>query len=203
MQVAERALPKSAAELEEVKAKAEQEEKRKVKEQERREKSLAALEKKGADAVEKAKAEYAKADKAREDRAKNKNQHPPLGDYLIQSSIDVLGVSEIGARLPFFFLALLVALATYFLGLRIRGPSAGALAVVVLLASPLFVFQARQLSSELGAMAGGTLMLFAAIGLTSPSQKPRPLYLPALDALLLILGASLCYYSSLTHYVAP
>jgi hypothetical protein len=79
------------------------------------------------------------------------------------------------------------------------------MAVVILLASPLFVFEARQLNGELGALAGGALMLLAAVGLSSPTKEKRALWLYGIDALLLIAGSSLCYYSSgfLVGFLTP
>lgn len=199
MNIASQALPPTKAELAEERA---QEEIKKKKQEE----AWAALEKRGgAAAVEKAKADKAKADKAREAKEAKKGERAPLRSYMVETGIESFGVSEFGARLPFFMLALLAALATYFLGVRIRGPNAGAIAVVILLACPLFVFQARQLNGELGALAGGTLMLLAAIGLCCPPREKRAYWLYGVDALLLLAGATLGYYSSgfLVGLLAP
>lgn len=199
MDIAAQALPKSAAELAEEKSQQEIRDKK-------QEQAWKALEERsGAEAVVKAKAERAEADKKSEERKAREESHAPLRRYMVKTGIDTLGVSELGARFPFFLLALLAALGTYFLGVRIRSPEAGAMAVLILITCPLFVFQARQLSDELGALTGGCLMLLGAIGLCSPTRATRAIWLYGLDALLLGLGASLSYYSSgfLVGFLTP
>ncbi len=199
MDIAAQALPKSATELAEEKSLQETRDKK-------QEQAWVALEERsGAEAVVKAKAERSTADTKSAARKARKESHAPLRRYMVSTGIDTLGVSELGARLPFFLLALLAALATYFLGLRIRSPEAGAMSVLILITCPLFVFQARQLNDQFGALAGGSLMLLAAIGLCSPTKGKRAIGLYGLDALLLLLGASLSYYSSgfLVGFLAP
>src|SRR5688572_23942453 len=73
---------------------------------------------------------------------------PPLTTWLIALSIKLFGPSELVARLPIAIMGMLGAVATYFLAARLRRPRAGVFAAVVLLASPLFVFQSRQLVSD-------------------------------------------------------
>ncbi len=199
MDLASQALPKTAAEL------AEEVEQTKTREK-KQEEAWSALEKRsGVEALAKAKADRAKTDKKAADRKARRESDAPLRKYMVKTGIDTLGVSELGARFPFFLLALLAALATYFLGLRIRGPEAGAMAVLILMTCPLFVFQARQLSDELGALTGGTLILLAAVGLCSPTKNKRAPWLYGIDAVLLLLGATLAYYSSgfLVGFLAP
>ncbi len=127
---------------------------------------------------------------------RDKDARPPLADALVDTSISIFGLGEFGARLPFFLLALLTALATYFLGVRIRSPRAGLLAALILLACPLFVFQARQLTSELGTMAGATLMIVAALGLCTPASASKARWLYAFDGVLLVAGGALASLDS-------
>jgi 4-amino-4-deoxy-L-arabinose transferase-like glycosyltransferase len=141
-------------------------------------------------------ADFAKATATRLSATKAQESRPPLADTLVKKGLDVFGTSEFAARFPFVLLALLTALITFFLGVRVRSARAGLIAATVLLACPLFVFQARQLTSELGAMAGGALMLLAAIGLCSPKEGGRAPVLYVLDALYLVAGSGLGYYSS-------
>ena len=199
MDIAAQALPKSAAEV------AEEKSQKEIRDKKQEEAWKALEERSGAEAVEKAKAERAEADKKSAESKSRKESHAPLRRYMVKTGIDTLGVSELGARLPFFLLALLAALATYFLGLRIRSPEAGGIAVVILITCPLFVFQARQLSDEFGALAGGSLMLLGAIGLCSPTKAARAIWLYGIDALLLLVGATLSYYSSgfLVGFLVP
>jgi len=199
MDIAAQALPKSAAEL------AEEKSQKEIRDKKQEEAWKALEERSGAEAVVKAKAERAEADKKKDERNARKDSHAPLRRYMVKTGIDTLGVSELGARFPFFLLALLAVLGTYFLGVRIRSPEAGAMAALILITCPLFVFQARQLSDELGALTGGCLMLLGAIGVCSPTKAARALWLYGLDALLIVVGASLSYYSSgfLVGFLAP
>ncbi len=139
--------------------------------------------------------ELAAAAKKRHKASNKKNLRPPLAGALVERGIGAFGVSEWGARLPFVVLAMLAGLATFLLGARVRNARAGLWAVLILAASPLFVFQARQLTGELGALAGGAFMLLGAIGLCSP-KPARAIWLVALDVFYLLLGAGLAYYDS-------
>jgi hypothetical protein len=199
MDIASQALPPSEAEQAEKKALEDE----RAKKQEEAWRKLEA--RSGAAALEKAKADKVKADEAQAARDAAKKSKTPLRRAMVEAGVDTFGVSEFGARFPFFVLALLAAVATYFLALRVRGPTAGAFAVVILLASPLFVFQARMLNGQLGALAGGTLMLLAAVGLCSATKERRASWLYGIDALLLFAGSGLGYYSSgfLVGFLAP
>lgn len=132
-------------------------------------------------------------------KKKKKKPEPPLSDYLVKRGTSTIGVSEMGARLPFFLLALMAGLATYFLGQRVRSARSGLLAAMVLGACPLFLFQAQQITTEMGAMAGGALMLLGFLGLCSPPKQDQPfglsgLSLRVLDILLLVAGSGLAHY---------
>ncbi len=178
MQIAARALPASEAELAE-------ELERSKKEEARIERDKQLAEKKGVEYKPRAQAVP----------AKKKYQAPPMQGWLVKKGISIFGVSEFGARSLFFLLALFTALATFALGNRLRGPKAGLISAIVLIACPLFLFQSRQLNSEMGAMAGGVFLLLGSVGLASPLPG-RPLWKSALDAVLLFAGAAFGYYSA-------
>src|SRR5262245_8536212 len=84
----------------------------------------------------------------------------PLTPWLIAIFTANFGRSEFVARLPLALLGVVAALATYGLGARLRRPRAGLYGAVALLASPLVIFQARQLTSDIGAVAGAAIALF-------------------------------------------
>lgn len=123
----------------------------------------------------------------------------PLTDWLVTRGIEAGEVSELGARLPLALLGLALLLATYLLAVRLRGPRVGVLAALVLLSCPLFLFQARQLTSDLGATLGATLIVLGLIDLIWPARARtgwlagRELALVALDAVLVTFGAALAY----------
>ncbi|MBK9069671.1 MAG: hypothetical protein IPL79_01480 [Myxococcales bacterium] len=62
-------------------------------------------------------------------------------------------------RLPLVWLGVIAALLTYTLGRLIASRGAAVLASLILLATPLWALQTRQLTSELGAVIGGLLLL--------------------------------------------
>ena len=188
MTVATRALPLSEKDIADEKVKEEAARKRD-------EARLTQQAKKNGDAPP-TEEDFAKAAAARKHAKNAQDARPPLTDALVKKGLGALGTSEFGARFPFVILALITALITFFLGGRVRSARAGLIAAGILLACPLFVFQARQITSELGAMAGGALMLLAAVGLCSPKEGGRSPLLYALDAAYLVIGSGLAYYSS-------
>jgi 4-amino-4-deoxy-L-arabinose transferase-like glycosyltransferase len=114
---------------------------------------------------------------------------PPLTLWLIALSTKILGTSEFAARLPFALLGMAAAMATYSLGVRMRGPRVGAFAALVLIASPLFVFQSRQLMSDIAVVAGSSLAALGLVGLAWPKDG-RPLAI-ALDVARVLIGCVL------------
>lgn len=114
----------------------------------------------------------------------------PLTPWLVAIFTVNFGRSELIARLPLALLGVAAALATYGLGARLRRPRAGVYAAVALLASPLFIFQARQLTSDIGAVAGGAIALFGLAGLAWP-RGPRGPLLVAADAVCVAGGLTL------------
>jgi hypothetical protein len=83
--------------------------------------------------------------------------------------------SDAGRRLPFAILGLLTVLATAGITMRLAGPRAGAIAGLVLLSMPILVLQSRQLDSEIGTAAGGTLAIYGLLALGSFGDLARAL----------------------------
>jgi len=189
MGIAARALPKSAEVLAIEQAREEAAVKRDIA-------LLKTQAKKSGETSAPTEAAIAAAAKERHEGTRRTTEHPPLNEDLVERGLDNLGHNEFAARLPFVLLALIAGLATFFLGVRVRGPRSGLLAVVILAACPLFIFQARQITSELGALGGGALLLLGALGLCSPNAKSRSPLLYLADALCLFVGSGLSYYNS-------
>ena len=118
---------------------------------------------------------------------------PPLHVWLIAKSFKAVGVSEWGARLPFALAGLLVLAATYGILCRLARPRAGLLGCLVLLGSPLFIFQARQVTSDMPMVAGATLAVYGLIGLAWP-KAGRPVWWLAIDSVCAAGGLAIAYY---------
>jgi 4-amino-4-deoxy-L-arabinose transferase-like glycosyltransferase len=120
---------------------------------------------------------------------------PPMNYWLVGWSVSIFGTSELAARLPLALVGLLGALATYALGARLRRPRAGAIAAIVLVSSPLYLFQARQVAGEIGLPAGIAIAALGLSGLVWPGARVRA---PALlrDGLLALVGLGLASLSS-------
>jgi 4-amino-4-deoxy-L-arabinose transferase-like glycosyltransferase len=110
------------------------------------------------------------ADQARD--AANKGQwgavakkQPPLTVWLVAASTQILGPSELAARLPLALLGLIGALAVWRLGARLGRPRAGLFAAVILVSSPLYLFQSRQLTSDVGTVVASTIAMYGLAGL--------------------------------------
>ncbi len=117
---------------------------------------------------------------------------PPLAVWLSALGVSLLGPSELGARLPHAILGIVGALATYGIGRRLRNPRTGLLAAVVLVAPPLYLFQARQLTSDTGGVAGSAIAMYGLIGLAWPGARPT-LGRRLVDAGALLVGLTLAF----------
>jgi hypothetical protein len=139
-------------------------------------------------------ADASRAVAASGDYAAVRDARPPLSIWASAAGIDVFGgPSELAARLPQALFALAAVMVVYAIARRLRGPRAGLIAAIVLVSTPLFLFQARQLTTDAGGQLGVALMLLGVVGLTWPaSVSPRPAAL-ALDALAIIAGAALAF----------
>lgn len=129
------------------------------------------------------------------------SREPPLHSWVMAQGMRVIGGDkELGARLPLALLGLVTVVATFFLGRRLASPRAGLLSALILLSFPLLVFQSRQLMSDIGTAAGGTLAVLGLVGLAWPAGhdgrgRPAP-WRYAVDAALVIVGASMSFYAA-------
>lgn len=127
---------------------------------------------------------------------------PPLTEWSAGQGLkhltSVTGSSEMAARLPLALLGLIGMIATFFLGRRLASPRAGLIAALVLASFPLFVFESRQLMSEIGGITGSTLVVLGLVGLAWPAcgSGQHPLWLYAVDLILVITGAVISYVAS-------
>ncbi len=76
------------------------------------------------------------------------HQHPPLHLWLVARTFDALGERDLAARLPTVLLALGTLLLTFRIGALTLGRSAAVAGVACLLATPIFVDNARRLMME-------------------------------------------------------
>ncbi len=144
--------------------------------------------------------EFPLADLAREvsrtgDYASVYATRPPLSVWLSAFGVSLFGPSELAVRLPHALLGIGGALATYGIGRRLRGPRTGLIAAAVLVATPLYLFQARQLNTDMGGLAGSAIAMYGLIGLAWPGLHARG---PAalrylLDGSAAALGLLLCF----------
>jgi 4-amino-4-deoxy-L-arabinose transferase-like glycosyltransferase len=86
---------------------------------------------------------------------------PPLELSMAALGIRVFGASELGARLFFALSAIAALMAIYWAGAGLLRKRAGLLAVLALGTTPLFVLEARQLTSDAPLIAGLALVLGA------------------------------------------
>jgi hypothetical protein len=98
--------------------------------------------------------------------------HPPLTATLTAAAIEAYGPSELDARLPHALLAILAVLAAYGLGRRLRGSRAGLFSAIAVATAPVFLFQARQLATDMGGIAGTAMAMYGLIGLAWPAGRP-------------------------------
>ena len=82
-----------------------------------------------------------------------------LNMLLSAAGISIFGPSELGARLPIALSAMAALLAVYWAGTSLLRPRAALLATVVLGTMPLFVLEARQLTSDAPLIAALALAL--------------------------------------------
>lgn len=95
-----------------------------------------------------------------------------LTPELAATGLAALGSDEGDMRVLLALLGLLTVLAVYGTAARLASPRAGLAAAVVLLSFPMFVLQARQLTSELGTAAGATLIVYGLVAAARPARWP-------------------------------
>ncbi|MCA9668857.1 MAG: glycosyltransferase family 39 protein [Myxococcales bacterium] len=74
---------------------------------------------------------------------------PPLYVWLVATGFKLLGVNELAGRLPLALCALLALLLAFRVGERLLDEKGGLTAAFVLATTPAFIFQARQLASDM------------------------------------------------------
>ncbi len=124
------------------------------------------------------------------------SSRPPLTIWLIAGGIKLFGTSELAARLPIALMGVLGALATYFLAARLRRPRAGLFAAVVLLSSPLFVFQSRQLVGDVVTTTCAAVTLLGLVGLAWPARGKHTLEWLLIDGGLALVGLGLGFLAA-------
>jgi hypothetical protein len=100
---------------------------------------------------------------------------------------DTLGDDDAGRRLPFAVLGMIAVLATAGVAMRARGPRAGLVTALVLLAMPLCSLQARQLTSEIGTASGSALIVYGAFAL-GDRGRTRTAWLIAIDVMVALVA---------------
>src|SRR5262245_54357834 len=73
------------------------------------------------------------------------HQHPPLHLWLVSRTFAALGERDLAARLPTVLMALGLMTLTWRIGVLTVGPSAAVVGTAALLATPIFVDNARRL----------------------------------------------------------
>src|SRR5262249_3238466 len=87
------------------------------------------------------------------------------------------------------------AAVTYALGVRLGRRRAGAIAAVVVLSSPLYVFQARELVSDLASVVSTAIAMLGLVGLAWPDPK-KPAWRGPADLALTAAGLGMGLFSS-------
>jgi len=86
---------------------------------------------------------------------------PPLATWLSAGSFEILGVNEFAARLPSFFIALMVLILVYHLATRQRNSDLGLLSTFMLSSSVLFFIIAGAIIMDAALLLGVTLSMVA------------------------------------------
>jgi 4-amino-4-deoxy-L-arabinose transferase-like glycosyltransferase len=104
--------------------------------------------------------------------------------------IRLFGYSEVGARLPGLLVALGTLAAMAWAAAGLHGRRAAAIGAIALAGTPLFVLQARQLTSDMPLLLAGALTL-GGLGRLGSARPGQPTVTAALAAVLgLVLGAA-------------
>ncbi len=121
----------------------------------------------------------------------------PFTVWAVATGIQIAGTSELGARFPLVLLGLIVVAATFLMGERLAGRRAALISAVVMLATPMLVFESRQLISAIGAVAGSTLVMTGLVGFAWPGEGNRTAMLAwrAADAVMIALGSVIAYFA--------
>jgi 4-amino-4-deoxy-L-arabinose transferase-like glycosyltransferase len=110
--------------------------------------------------------------------------HPPLLVWIVAAGFKLLGVGELGGRLPIAVTAVLALLATYYAGAPLVGRRGALLGTVALATTPAFLLGARMLTSDAPTYLGAAL----AVGGLARATWPEPGTSTGRRALDLLLG---------------
>jgi hypothetical protein len=113
---------------------------------------------------------------------------PPLDLFLSALGMNLFGTTELGARLFHALFALVAVFAVYWGGSGLFRRRAGALAAAALVTMPLFLLQARQLTSDMPLIAGLALAMAGLGRYAWPASGQRSLRDLAVGALGLVVG---------------
>ena len=113
---------------------------------------------------------------------------PPLDLGLNALGMRVFGVSEFGGRISHALFGIFTVLAVYWAGAGLFRRRAAALSALVLASMPLFVFESRQLTSDMPLVAGLTLALGGFGRLAWPGYGKRKIRDLIVAAVGLLLG---------------
>ncbi|HUS66818.1 MAG TPA: hypothetical protein VMZ28_19910 [Kofleriaceae bacterium] len=100
-------------------------------------------------------------------------EEPRFTEQLVAAGVERGGYTELGARWPLALLGLIAVMAAYVLGARLGSARAGLVSALVMLSFPLLTLQSRQLTSEIGAVAGSALLFCGLAGLALPARWER------------------------------
>jgi 4-amino-4-deoxy-L-arabinose transferase-like glycosyltransferase len=106
------------------------------------------------------------------------------------TGVSIIGESEFGSRLPLALLALATLAVVVLFSTLTAGARTGALAGLILLSFPLFLLQARQLLSEIGAVFGATCIVVGGLALMMERRKTA---VQVTAPVLLLTGAVIGY----------
>jgi hypothetical protein len=115
-------------------------------------------------------------------------KQPPLTVWLVAASTQIFGATELSARLPLALVGLLGAVAVWRLGARLGRPRAGLFAAAILVSSPLYLFESRQLTSDVATVAASTLAMLGLAGLVWGGRR-------WIDGAIALAGLILAYLS--------
>ena len=122
----------------------------------------------------------------------------PLNQWSIRAGLAVVGVSELGARLPLALMGVGVAALTFVWAARVTNVRTGVYTALLVVASPLFVLQSRQLTSAIGVCLGlGCAMTGAALSLLPTRRWHRPVAVAVVAAGLACAYAGVAWRTTL------